>query len=188
MPSDRQSIKSHRHPQWLFMLCLPCSRASGRWGVGSGGVDIHLYALCPPLQPSPSIHPSIPSLPPIPLILFPVPLALRSYLRSSALAIRLSPSPSPSLSLWRAPLPSPSLGSPPCADTLARAHAHTSSESEREEKKTGLPRTYLLLVAPPPLRPAPSPSPTRLGGAVSFTPRTVQERGGEAGLDIYLPV
>lgn len=124
------------------------------------------------------IHPSIPSLPPIPLILFPVPLALRSYLRSSALAIRLSPSPSPSLSLWRAPLPSPCLGSPPCADTLARARTHTLPERARERRKklVSHARTYYssLLLLPS----SPSPSPSRLGGAVSFTPRTVQESGG----------
>lgn len=123
------------------------------------------------------IHPSIPSLPPIPLILFPVPLALRSYLRSSALAIRLSPSPSPSLSLWRAPLPSPSLGSPPCADTLARVHAHTSRESEREEKKTDLPRTYLLLVAPPPPAPRPAP-PLPVSAVLSHSLHAPSRKGG----------
>lgn len=87
--------------------------------------------------------------------------------------------------MWRAPLPSPSLGSPPCADTLARVHAHTSRESERGEKKTGLPRTYLLLVAPapPPPRAQPLPYPSRRCCLIHSTHRA-GEGGGGVG---YIP-
>lgn len=175
MPSSQTSA--------VALYALPSLQSSlGEVGVRFGwcGVDIHLYALCPPLQPSPSIHPSIPSLPPIPLILFPVPLALRSYLRSSALAIRLSPSPSPSLSLCGARPSRPLASDRLRALTHWRARTHTLPESEREEKKlVSHARTYyssLLLPSAP--RPAP---PLPVSAVLSHSLHAPCRRGGGRG-------
>lgn len=115
-----------------------------------------LRCFCRWRQLVPSLFHSCPS---IPLILFPVPLALRSYLRSLLAANRWSPSlyTDPSLSL-QAPAPSLPL-SILCARLLTQSlsHFHTHSRSHTQTHASS--PAHAL------------PPPSRLG-AVSFTSST----------------
>lgn len=101
----------------------------------------------------------------IPLILFPVPLALRSYLRSSLVPNRSSPSlcTDPSLSL-QAPAPS-LLRARLLTQSLSHFHTHSRALSYTHTHTRVFPRTRSL----PPSSLLPPPS--RLS-AVSFTSST----------------
>lgn len=81
------------------------------------GIQVCRIAIHLRRQWSPSIA-SPAACTPIPLILFPVPLAVRSYLRSLLFIIVCLPAQSPPLLSRFSSLP------PPCADTLPLSHFH----------------------------------------------------------------